>query len=92
MLIDRGGFMVVGVLVELSSKNIDKDFDYAVNDNLIKIWNYSQENGNVVIKCETELKDNNGKDCTGYVIIQNVDTINHFTSFIKCKNYTSNNY
>jgi protein transport protein SEC13 len=29
------------------------------NDNLIKIWNYSQENGNVVIKCETELKDNN---------------------------------
>ena len=39
-----------------------------------------------------ELKDSNGKDCTGYVIIQNVDTINHFTSFIKCKNYTSNNY
>ena len=37
----------------------ENNFVTCGNDNIIKIWNYSQENGNVVIKCECELKDNN---------------------------------
>ena len=37
----------------------DKNFVTCGNDNIIKIWNYSQENGNVLIKNDFELKDNN---------------------------------
>ena len=37
----------------------ENNFVTCGNDNIIKIWNYSQENENVVIKCELELKDNN---------------------------------
>ena len=37
----------------------DKNFVTCGNDNIIKIWSYSQENGNVLIKNDFELKDNN---------------------------------
>ena len=37
----------------------DKNFVTCGNDNIIKIWNYSQENGNVLIKNDFVLKDNN---------------------------------
>ena len=37
----------------------ENNFVTCGNDNIIKIWNYSQENEKVVIKCELELKDNN---------------------------------
>ena len=37
----------------------DKNFVTCGNDNIIKIWNYSQENGNAVIKNDFILKDNN---------------------------------
>jgi WD40 repeat protein len=37
----------------------ENNFVTCGNDNVIKIWNYTQDNGNVVIKCEYELKDNN---------------------------------
>jgi protein transport protein SEC13 len=37
----------------------DKNFVTCGNDNIIKIWNYSQENGNVEIKNINTLKDNN---------------------------------
>ena len=31
---NRGGTLIVGVLVELSNKNIDKIFEYSVSDSL----------------------------------------------------------
>ena len=37
----------------------DKNLVTCGNDNIIKIWNYSQENGNVVLKNDYVLKDNN---------------------------------
>ena len=37
----------------------DKNLVTCGNDNIIKIWNYSQENGNAVIKNNFILKDNN---------------------------------
>ena len=37
----------------------DKNFITCGNDNIIKIWNYSQENENVLIKNGFILKDNN---------------------------------
>ena len=37
----------------------DKNFVTCGNDNIIKIWNYSQENGNAVLKNDYVLKDNN---------------------------------
>ena len=37
----------------------EKNFVTCGNDNIIKIWNYSQENGNVVLKNDYVLKDNN---------------------------------
>ena len=42
----------------------ENNFVTCGNDNIIKIWNYSQENGNVVIKCEYELKDNKDNNIT----------------------------
>ena len=35
----------------------DNSFATCSNDNTIKIWNYSQENGNTVIKSDISLKD-----------------------------------
>ena len=37
----------------------ENNFVTCGNDNIIKVWNYSQENGNVVINNKFELKDNN---------------------------------
>ena len=37
----------------------ENNFVTCGNDNIIKIWNYSQENENVVINCEHVLNDNN---------------------------------
>ena len=37
----------------------DKNFVTCGEDNTIKIWNYSQENGNIIIKNDVVLKDNN---------------------------------
>ena len=37
----------------------DKNFVTCGNDNIIKIWNYSQENGNAEIKNVNTIKDNN---------------------------------
>lgn len=37
----------------------DNNFVTCGNDNTIKIWNYSQENGNVVLKSDIVLKDEN---------------------------------
>jgi len=37
----------------------EKNFVTCGNDNIIKIWNYSQENGNVILKNDIILKDNN---------------------------------
>ena len=37
----------------------DKNFVTCGNDNNIKIWNYSQENGNIIIKNDIVLNDNN---------------------------------
>lgn len=39
-----------------------------------------------------KLLDKNGNECNGYVLVDNTDLINTFTSFISCPNYTTNNY
>lgn len=39
-----------------------------------------------------ELKDKNGRNCSGYVKVYKIDFINQYDPFVTCENYTSNNY
>ena len=38
------------------------------------------------------LLDANGNECNGYVLINVIDNISHYSGYIKCPNYQTNNY
>lgn len=40
----------------------------------------------------TDFKDSKGNSCNGYVIITNVDNVNHYKGYILCNDYQTNNY
>lgn len=38
------------------------------------------------------LMDENGNSCNGYVLIETVDNIDHYTAYISCPDYQTKNY
>lgn len=65
----------------IEDKNVAVNGEYKIS--------YETLNSNGYI---TRLKDIDGNDCTGYVRITNVDSINHYAAYISCKNYQTLNY
>lgn len=65
-----------------------------INDNEIEI------NGEYKITLDTlqargyigDLKDIDGKDCYGYVKVNNIENINHYSGYITCNGYETINY
>ena len=39
-----------------------------------------------------QLKDADGNDCAGYVIVTNIDNIRYYSGYISCENYQTLNY
>jgi len=40
----------------------------------------------------SDFVDNNGNSCNGYVVITNIDNINHYKGYILCNDYQTKNY
>jgi len=65
----------------INSKGIDINGEITINYNTLKTNNFVDE-----------LKDIDGNHCNGYVKINNVDNVNHYTGYISCNDYRTPNY
>lgn len=63
------------------AKEIEINGEYKINYDTLKNAGYI-----------TDLKDSNGNNCYGYVIINNIDNVNHYSGYITCQEYQTANY
>jgi len=65
----------------ITSNNIEINGEYKISFDTLKSAGYI-----------TDLKDSNGNNCYGYVIINNIDNVNHYAGYITCQDYQTLNY
>jgi len=65
----------------VDNNNIEVEGQYKLNLSTLK-------NSGFINK----LEDSNGYSCNGYVIVTNIDNINHYKGYVLCNDYQTNNY
>jgi len=73
--------------LEIAAKEYIEDFDISVSG-LYKISLSTLKYHGYI----NELKDSDGNNCNGYVIIDNEDEVYNYKGYILCNDYQSNNY
>ena len=79
--------------IDLENKMEKAARQYVIN-NGIKVVDMQTINYETLVNAGfiDDLLDTNGNKCTGYVLINVVDNISHYSSYIKCPNYQTTNY
>ena len=73
--------------IELAAKNYIEDNSISVNGEY-KLTLTTLKNNKYI----SNFEDKNNNSCNGYVMITNIDNINHYKSYILCNDYQTKNY
>lgn len=73
--------------IESAARNYIEDNEIIINGEY-KLTLTSLKNYNYI----SDFNDNSGNSCNGYVLITNVDSINHYKGYILCNDYQTKNY
>lgn len=73
--------------IELAAKNYIEDNSISVNGEY-KLTLTTLKNNKYI----SNFEDKNNNSCNGYVMITNIDNINHYKGYILCNDYQTKNY